>query len=177
MADNKAWREKNRDRLNSNERRRYSNNPDKTKIKEKNDAWKKANPEKCAASCKKWVKANLSKVAENKKRKYWNNTQFRLKVVLRSRLNDALKNKNKKGSAVALLGCSIAEAVQHLESQFQDGMRWENYGEWHIDHRKPLASFDLEDSLQLAEACHYMNLQPLWAVDNLKKGCRHVHYE
>jgi len=49
-------------------------------------------------------------------------------------------------------------------------MLWSNYGEWHIDHIKPLASFDLSDRKQLLEACHYTNLQPLWAQDNLSKS-------
>lgn len=64
------------------------------------------------------------------------------------------------------------ELRAHLEAQFQAGMSWDNYGEWHIDHIKPLASFDLEDTDQLKLACHYTNLQPLWAKDNLSKGAK-----
>lgn len=51
-------------------------------------------------------------------------------------------------------------------------MSLENWGEWHVDHIRPLASFDLEDSADLAMACHYTNLQPLWAKENLAKGNR-----
>lgn len=89
---------------------------------------------------------------------------------LRSRLRLAIKNQQKAGSAVADLGCSISELKQHLESQFQTGMNWQNYGQWHIDHIQPLASFNLEDREQFLAANHYTNLQPLWAEDNLRKG-------
>jgi hypothetical protein len=53
-------------------------------------------------------------------------------------------------------------------------MTWENYGRkgWHIDHKKPISCFDLNDQEQLKEACHYTNLQPMWAIENIKKGGR-----
>lgn len=96
--------------------------------------------------------------------------QFRMAGLLRSRLNSAIKNKSKRGSAVDLLDCSIAALVFRFETRFADGMTWENQGEWHLDHIQPLSSFDLEDVDQLAVACHYSNLQPLWARDNLIKS-------
>jgi hypothetical protein len=70
------------------------------------------------------------------------------------------------------LGCSIAELRLHLESQFQPGMSWNNHGEWHIDHIRPLAKFNLACPLQLERACHFSNLQPLWAKDNIVKGMK-----
>lgn len=97
---------------------------------------------------------------------------FRLKANLRSRLNQAVRRG--AGSAVRDLGCTIAELRAHLESKFQSGMTWENWGrgpgKWHIDHIRPLASFDLTDRAQFLQACHYTNLQPLWAEENLRKG-------
>src|SRR5690606_31271510 len=100
---------------------------------------------------------------------------FKLAKNLRGRLHSVLKKNSKVGSAVRDLGCTLAELKLYLESKLQPGMTWENYGKfgWHIDHIKPLASFDLTDSNQLKEAVHYSNLQPLWAVDNLKKGKRY----
>jgi len=97
---------------------------------------------------------------------------FKLAMRLRARLRHAIKNKSKRGSAIVLLGCTIRELVVRFESLFPDGMSWQNWGEWHIDHIRPLTSFDLEDPAQLAAACHYTNLQPLWASDNLRKGDR-----
>jgi hypothetical protein len=100
--------------------------------------------------------------------------QFRLRQNLRARLRTALKRGLKVGSAVQDLGCTIPELQVHLEAQFQPGMTWENntlYG-WHVDHVRPLTSFDLTDRNQLLQACHYTNLQPLWAKDNLSKGAK-----
>lgn len=96
---------------------------------------------------------------------------FKLKLLLRDRLNSAIKNNCKSGSAVNDLGCSIYELKKHLEGMFTEGMCWGNHGRngWHIDHIKPLAKFDLTDRRQLLEACHYTNLQPLWAKDNFNK--------
>jgi hypothetical protein len=64
--------------------------------------------------------------------------------------------------------------MAHLESKFLPGMTWENRGvkpgQWSIDHIKPLSAFNLTDRMQLLEACHYTNLQPLWHSDNVRKG-------
>lgn len=74
------------------------------------------------------------------------------------------------------LGCTIEELKAHLESLFKPGMTWDNWGHtgdvWHLDHIIPLASFDLTDPEQVKLACHYTNLQPLWATENLQKGAR-----
>ena len=70
------------------------------------------------------------------------------------------------------MGCTISELKSYLESKFQPEMTWDNWAldGWHIDHIKPLVSFDLTDRNQLLESCHYTNLQPLWATDNLIKS-------
>jgi hypothetical protein len=80
----------------------------------------------------------------------------------------------KTSSAVQDLGCTIPELKFHLESLFQDGMTWENHGKygWHIDHIFPLARVDWNNEEQIKKVCHYTNLQPLWAKDNLQKGAK-----
>ena len=60
---------------------------------------------------------------------------------------------------------------KHLEQLFKPGMAWDNYGLWHIDHKKPCASFNLSDTAQQKACFHHTNLQPLWANANLRKGC------
>lgn len=85
--------------------------------------------------------------------------------------NSYLENA-KKESALDYLGCSPRHLRLHLESKFQANMSFENYGEWHIDHIRPCASFDLKNENERKECFHYSNLQPLWKEDNLKKGCK-----
>lgn len=115
-----------------------------------------------------------SKAAKSRyaQQKFATDLYFKLKIYLRTRLYIALKSKAKRGSAVRDLGCSIEFLKQHLESQFQPGMTWENHSPtgWHIDHKRPLDSFDLTNPMQLKAACHYTNLQPLWAKENFSKS-------
>lgn len=104
----------------------------------------------------------------------WRRTKLneRLAHSLRVRLKNSLKGIVKQRTTLDLIGCDLEMLKLHLESKFQTGMSWSNYGRngWHIDHVIPLASFDLSDPNQLKTACHYSNLQPLWCVDNLSKG-------
>ena len=97
---------------------------------------------------------------------------FRMGARLRRRLFGLLKGLEKSAPTEILLGCSVPQLRVHISSLFQPGMSWENYGEWHIDHLRPLSSFDLTDPEQQKQAFHYKNLQPLWAADNLRKGAR-----
>jgi len=85
-----------------------------------------------------------------------------------------LHEKNKAGSAVRDLGCSVEFLKQYLESKFLPGMTWENWAKrgWHIDHITPLDTFDLTNREQFLQCCHYTNLQPLWWRDNLSKGTK-----
>ena len=71
-----------------------------------------------------------------------------------------------------LTGCTLEELKEHLASKFTEGMTFENYGKWHIDHILPCASFDLLLPEEQPKCFHYTNLQPLWAIDNMKKGAK-----
>ena len=66
------------------------------------------------------------------------------------------------------MGCTPEFLKEHLQSQFKDGMGWDNYGSWHIDHIIPLSV--AKDEKEIYRLCHYTNLQPLWAIENLSKG-------
>jgi hypothetical protein len=68
----------------------------------------------------------------------------------------------------SILGCSFEEFKSYIESQFQEGMSWENQGEWHLDHKTPISWAKSEE--MVLELNHYTNFQPLWAKDNLSKG-------
>lgn len=96
-----------------------------------------------------------------------------LKKRIRSRLNDFVTGQNiNVTGCLRYLGCDMTCLIAHLESKFQEGMSWENYGRdgWHLDHIIPLSAFDLTDPEQLKIACHYTNIQSLWAKDNLVKS-------
>ena len=95
---------------------------------------------------------------------------FKITLILRKRFWRALSGNFKAGSAVNDLGCSIPEFRNYLESKFKEGMSWDNHGDWHIDHIVAISKFDLSNPEEVKKACHYSNLRPLWAQDNLKKG-------
>ena len=116
-------------------------------------------------------KQNPDYPATRSRRLYRECPQHKMRVLLRNRLNLAIKNNSKKGSAVSNLGCSIDEFIRFIEQKFTVEMTWDNWGKvWHLDHITPLSRFDLSDEIQFAKACHYTNMQPLFAIDNLKKG-------
>ncbi len=131
---------------------------------------------KNAARYTRWVRENPAKrraiACRYSRKKFKQDPYFRVTSALYCRVRSALRARkaHKSSKTVNLLGCSIPELRSHLESIFQPGMSWKNYGDWHIDHKKPCASFDLSDPEQQKVCFHYSNLQPLWALDNLSKG-------
>jgi len=102
--------------------------------------------------------------------RYNNDIEYRMLHLIRNRIYYALSGNIKSKSTADLIGCSIDDLKSHLEKQFTDGMSWENYGDWHVDHIRPCCSFDMTDPEQQRECFNYTNLQPLWAKDNLAKG-------
>lgn len=89
---------------------------------------------------------------------------------IRTRLLRALAGEYRSGSAIRDLGCSIDEFKLYIENQFLPGMTWDNHGEWHFDHIQPLSKFDLSNKQEFLQAVNYLNIQPLWASDNISKG-------
>ena len=107
-------------------------------------------------------------LAKNPRATAWENMtpHRRLTVTMRTRFKRLVFD-GKGKDARDLLGCTVSECRKHLEQQFLPGMTWDNYGEWHVDHIRPCASF--EDPAD-PRCWHYTNLQPLWAEDNLSKS-------
>ena len=158
---------------------------DKNKIKCKK--WYEENKEEALQQCKKYRIENKEKISKEKNKYRLKNKNkinkklvektkidinFKLAKNLRSRILKALKGIAKSKKTLKLLGCTIKELKHHLESQFTEGMSWDNhnYYGWHVDHIKPCASFDLTDPKQQEICFNYKNLQPLWAVDNIRKS-------
>lgn len=106
-----------------------------------------------------------------------NDPKYRIRKNLRSQLWSFLKGKTKKSRMRKLVGISAEEFRQHIEAQFLEGMSWDNYGDWHLDHIVPCESFDLTDAEKQRECFHYTNVQPLWGQENGRKGSTLTPYE
>ena len=112
----------------------------------------------------------LNQTNEYAKKKCKTDINFRIAKNLRERMRLVLRGNPKAETSRKLVGLSWKELKAYLEGLFQTGMTWKNYGKWHIDHIKPCNSFNLVDKDQQKECFHYTNLQPLWAIDNARKG-------
>jgi hypothetical protein len=106
--------------------------------------------------------------------RYHRDPTLRLSMQMGNAMRAALYGRKGGRPWESLLGYTLTDLVAHLEARFQPGMAWENYGQWHIDHIRPVASFDFmtPDDPAFGECWALANLQPLWAVDNLRKGAR-----
>lgn len=159
-----------------------------------NEVYHAKNKEKHNAASLKYRRENLedvreydiarSKLPERKslhrdleKRRLKEDENFRLAKYLRNTVYVAVKNNAKKSKkAEWILGCSVSEYRQYLESKFKEGMSWENYGQWHIDHIEPLFKFDLKKEEEFLRVGHFLNTQPLWKDENLKKRNTEMGY-
>ena len=179
LKRNKLHRLKNKKSI-SNKRKEYY------KLNKENllncaKVWRENNKDKKIINDKIYYEEN-KEVINNKRTKYTrekrrSDLSFRIKGNLSNRIYKAIKGIHKSSSSLNFLGCSIEELKIHLEKQFREGMTWENYGKWHIDHIKPCASFNLLLEEEQRKCFHYTNLQPLWAEDNLKKHKKIVDEE
>ena len=171
---NQAKYQKNKEQINLAKRARYQKN--KEQINLTNRAWYQNNKEQANLTKRAWYQKNKeqSKLTNRawKRASYQNNLSYRLRAVLRSRVRSALKNNSKSARTMQLIGCSVDEAKLHLERQFKPGMSWDNYGNWEIDHIKPISRFDLSKEAEQRLCFHFTNIQPLWKEDNMRKGNR-----
>jgi DNA mismatch repair ATPase MutL len=187
----KKKREENKEYYSEYSKRYYENN--KEKIKKKSKKWQSENKEHRKEYLRKYSEENRESLREKKRdyvnkdkdrwREYYRERKarkmkedplFNLEVSLRKRTHVAFKRTEwvKGSSNESMLGCTFEEAKEHIESKFTEGMSWDNHtvDGWHIDHIVPLCSATTQEELE--ELCHYTNLQPLWAFDNLSKGGR-----
>lgn len=171
-AYQKEYRDDNKEKISKNKKEYYEDNKEEIAIKGKK--YRDNNKEKIRKRDKKYQKDNKKKISKKdckyKKERRKTDINFKLKCNLRKRIWDVVKGNSKSKSTKKLLGCSIEFLKNHLESQFQEGMNWANYGKWHVDHIKPCVKFDLSKPDQQRLCFNYKNLQPLWAIDNLRKN-------
>jgi hypothetical protein len=155
------WRKKNPERVSELRHDYYEKN--KEDIIKKSVKYKKEHANERREYIRKYKKARKQ-----------NDIKYRLRELLGNRIRIAisLAYGAKAFNTKDLLGCTVEEIRTFLEAEFEEGMTWENHGEWHIDHIRPCASFNLEDPEEQKRCFHWTNLQPLWAADNLSKGAR-----
>lgn len=155
------WAENNKEYDKERKKRHYELN--KSKYIQRSTDYRKDNKDKV----NQWV-------SDYRKRRFSEDEVYKMTFTARKRIREILKLKGeiKKDSTFDIIGCTPQELVNHIESKFTDNMTWGNYGEWHIDHIIPLAS--AKNISEIKKLCHYTNLQPLWAKDNLSKGSKMV---
>lgn len=171
----RKFREKNPDYNKNIMKKRYHEQHDK--YLSKAQEWREANREKVRESNSKYYYSNKESVRSTQnsyiKTRKETDPQFRMRMNVRARLSAAIERKlaDKKISASKHLGCTVDELYARIEAMFQPGMTWDNYGTvWHVDHIIPLAAFDLTNEEQQKKACHYSNLQPMFAKENISKS-------
>lgn len=152
------WKEKNPNKVKKN-RVKHNSKP-KTKL-----LMQKANARNFSLKSQREYRAKREKV----------DVGFKIQRRIRSRIAVVVKrcNAQKSDRTINLIGCSVNILKTHLEKQFTEGMTWENYGEWHVDHIIPCAAFDFTKKEDQLKCFNYKNLQPLWAYDNKSKGAKY----
>ena len=180
----KKWRQENKAHKRECDKNWLAENPEYKK--EYNKKWNAENPE----YKKKWREENKEKVkeykrkwkAENpeyhstwKKEKYHTDPCYKLRNLTSCMVRSALKEGKGGESILPYVDWdSYEELKEHIESQFEDWMTWDNHGEWHIDHIKPqsvlLEGVETMDDPKFRECWALENLRPLEARENISKG-------
>lgn len=177
-----------KDCVNAEERVRREKNPGEARAR--GMAWYAANKERKNRASADWYARNkvevsnrrldrisADKEAERKRTREWARNRYRrdprhrICSCVSSHIRKCLKGGKRGRSWQSLVGYSIDELASHLERQFLAGMSWDNYGEWHIDHIRPISSFKFSSTEDADfRACWALsNLRPLWGIENLRK--------
>lgn len=150
-----AWKKRNPETVNRHAREGARRNSEKQAVRKK--IYRDANPHVARAYCQKRRSENMHQ---------------RIHDSMGNRFREVLRSEKGGKSWREFTGYGAVELKIHLESLFLEGMSWDNYGDWHIDHIRPVSSFDFStDTKNAAKACWSLeNIQPLWALDNIRKG-------
>lgn len=171
----KEWRKKNKERSKEAWNRFHEKNLHK--IKEWNNKYARKrylrDKVKMLAKAKIWDKNNRQKRRNYSKKYKRERPELLLLNRIRGKVITAAFRIKDRYKYNELISCSSAQLRVHIESQFKPGMSWRNHGLWHIDHIRPFSLFDMNCEKEVKAANHYTNLQPLWAVENLRKGSKY----
>lgn len=156
--------------LSEKKKKYYIDNIEKIKTKNKinNKVWYESNKEKKLEYLKNWYKLNPDYNTNYHRNRRNSDILFKIITNVRRRTNLFLKEKNKSINTTELIGIDYISFREYFENLFYDGMSWENYGEWQVDHIIPLSSAKTKE--EIYELAKYTNLQPLWRIDNKKKS-------
>lgn len=137
----------------------YINN--REKLNKRSLKYNKLNPFKVRKYSNKWRKDKIKK-----------DPKFRLRLNISTIIWQSIKQNKKSIHWENLVGYNLKDLMVHLEKLFKSGMSWSNYGKWHIDHRKPVSSFNFTspEDPEFKQCWALKNLQPLWAMDNFVKN-------
>lgn len=162
-----ARKEKNKDQILQYNKYYYAKNKDRRR--EYRKQYRLDNKEKIAIQRKLYRQLNREKINLYTKNKLKNDPFFKLAKTLRKRIGELIRIKGfvRNRSFEDYIGCNREQLINHIETQFKEGMTWENHGEWHVDHKIPLAN--ALTTQQLYTLAHYKNLRPLWAEQNQSK--------
>jgi len=158
---------------------RYQNNDFKINHNIIAKNWYLNNLEKAKFQNIEWIGNNRDKYNIHHNKRYKNDLIYKLKKILRAKLNSSLKSQktNKNNSSIILLGCTIEELKLHLEQQFKPEMNWSNHGEiWEIDHIKACDNYNLTQLEEQKECFHYSNLQPLFSTSGIAESYGYKGY-
>lgn len=163
---------KNQEKIKEYSKEYFKNN--KIEHKKRTKQYQENNKEKLNKYRRQWYNETIEerRIRNNQyvNTKYHSDERFKIEILLRSRFQSALKNKNlsKSLSVTNILGCSIEEYKRYLENKFLNGMTWENHGKvWEIDHIKPCDSFNLLLEEQQKECFNFKNTQPLFKTTEI----------
>lgn len=149
--------------------------------KERSRRLRQEDPERERLRIRNWIDQNREKWTATARitarNRYRTDPAYKTQRLFRRRFLHwfGARGAKRKTSISEAIGCDWSFLCSHLESQFKEGMSWDNHGfrGWHIDHIIPLASAG-NDETQMLKLWHYKNLQPLWAEENLRKGAKHA---
>jgi len=151
-------------------------NKEKLDLNSKN--WYEQNKEHRKQYLKEYREKNIDKIRENKRNyertRKANDPIYKLINNFRTAIYQVLKENQvqKNGHYFDILKYSPENLIEHLESKFKDNMTWDNYGEWHVDHIKPISSFQITEigDNEFMSCWSLDNLQPLWGDENIRKS-------
>lgn len=157
----REWRKKNKEKIRESNRKYYeAKHPNASSNKNKTADMK--------AYQQQWYQDHKKERAAYKRKRRANDDLIKLSENLRSTIGRGFKTYIKNKHTEEILGCSFSEFKIYIEQKFSDGMTWNNYGEWELDHIIPISSATTEE--EVYKLNHYTNFQPLWMSENRKKG-------